>query len=158
MGSSPLVGCLERLKRRPGIQQRRHDGGPSSRRRLGDGKFDVTSGGIRKLRTQQSNSTCHEGRRGTCPSQGQWFALCAETGHPIYAAKRGVLVIVAAGNQGMLGSTAITRHPWALPVVAYDLHGRPTEHSNLGGSIGRRGIGAPGSRAASTVRSPFVVG
>jgi subtilisin family serine protease len=66
-----------------------------------------------------------------------------------YAAKRGVLVIVAAGNQGTLGSTAITRHPWALPVVAYDLQGKPTEHSNLGASIGRRGIGAPGERVTS---------
>lgn len=66
-----------------------------------------------------------------------------------YAARRGVLVIVAAGNQGTLGSTAITRHPWALPVVAYDLHGKPTDHSNLGGSIGRRGIGAPGERVTS---------
>ena len=88
-----------------------------------------------------------------------------------YAAKRGVVVIVAAGNQGMLGSTAITRHPWALPVVAYDLHGRPTEHSNLGGSIGRRGIGAPGDRVTSLgaegkpltlggtgVAAPFVTG
>jgi subtilisin family serine protease len=34
-------------------------------------------------------------------------------------------------------------------VVAYDLRGRPTEHSNLGGSIGRRGIGAPGDRVTS---------
>ena len=66
-----------------------------------------------------------------------------------YAAKRGVLVIVAAGNQGTLGSTAITRHPWALPVVAYNLHGRPTEHSNLGSSIGRHGIGAPGDGVTS---------
>lgn len=66
-----------------------------------------------------------------------------------HAARRGVLVIVAAGNQGTLGSTALTRHPWALPVVAYDLQGKPTKQSNLGGSIGRRGIGAPGDRVTS---------
>lgn len=66
-----------------------------------------------------------------------------------HAAKRGVIVIVAAGNQGTLGSSAITRHPWVLPVVAYDLQGKPTEQSNLGGSIGRRGIGAPGERVTS---------
>jgi subtilisin family serine protease len=65
------------------------------------------------------------------------------------AAKRGVIVIVAAGNQGSLGSTAITRHPWVVPVVAYDLQGKPTDHSNLGSSIGRRGLGAPGSRVTS---------
>ena len=47
------------------------------------------------------------------------------------AAKRGVIVIAAAGNQGTLGSTAITRHPWVIPVVAYDLQGKPMNHSNL---------------------------
>ena len=57
------------------------------------------------------------------------------------AARRGVIVVVAAGNQGTLGSTAITRHPWVIPVVAYDLQGRPMDHSNLGSSIGRRGLG-----------------
>jgi subtilisin family serine protease len=65
------------------------------------------------------------------------------------AAKRGVIVIVAAGNQGTLGSTAITCHPWVIPVVGYDLQGRPMNHSNLGSSIGRRGLGAPGDRITS---------
>ena len=65
------------------------------------------------------------------------------------AARRGVIVVVAAGNQGTLGSTAITRHPWVIPVVAYDLRGRPMEHSNLGSSIGRRGLGASGDRVTS---------
>jgi subtilisin family serine protease len=66
-----------------------------------------------------------------------------------HAARRGVIVIVAAGNQGTLGSTAITRHPWVLPVVAYDLQGKPMNHSNLGNSIGRRGLGAPGDKITS---------
>lgn len=66
-----------------------------------------------------------------------------------YAAKRGVIVVAAAGNQGTLGSTAITRHPWVIPVVAYDLQGRPMDQSNLGSSIGRRGLGAPGDRITS---------
>jgi subtilisin family serine protease len=65
------------------------------------------------------------------------------------AARRGVIVIAAAGNQGTLGSTAITCHPWVIPVVGYDLHGRPMNHSNLGSSIGRRGLGAPGDRITS---------
>jgi subtilisin family serine protease len=60
-----------------------------------------------------------------------------------------VIVIVAAGNQGTVGSTAITCHPWVIPVVGYDLQGRPMNHSNLGGSIGRRGLGAPGDRITS---------
>jgi len=66
-----------------------------------------------------------------------------------HAARRGVIVIVAAGNQGTLGSTAITCHPWVIPVVGYDLQGRPMNHSNLGSSIGRRGLGAPGDRITS---------
>src|SRR5262249_21329524 len=65
------------------------------------------------------------------------------------ALRRGVIVIVAAGNQGTLGSTAITCHPCVIPVVGYDLHGRPMNHSNLGSSIGRRGLGAPGDRITS---------
>jgi len=65
------------------------------------------------------------------------------------AAARGVIVIVAAGNEGTLGSTALTCHPWVVPVVAYDLQGRPLRHSNIGGSIGRRGLGAPGAGITS---------
>jgi len=87
------------------------------------------------------------------------------------AAKRGVIVIAAAGNQGTLGSTAITRHPWVIPVVGYDLQGRPMNDSNLGSSIGKRGLGAPGDGIASlgaagapltiagtSVATPFVTG
>jgi len=64
-------------------------------------------------------------------------------------ARRGVIVTVAAGNQGTLGSTAITSHPWVIPVIGYDLQGRPMNLSNLGSSIGRRGLGAPGDRITS---------
>lgn len=66
-----------------------------------------------------------------------------------YAVKRGVLVVAAAGNQGTIGSTAITRHPWVIPVVACDLQGRPISYSNLGSSIGRRGLMAPGDKITS---------
>jgi len=65
------------------------------------------------------------------------------------ALRRGVLIVVAAGNQGTLGSSVLTRHPWVIPVVAYDLHGRPMDQSNLGHSIGRRGVGAPGDAIIS---------
>jgi subtilisin family serine protease len=65
------------------------------------------------------------------------------------AARRGVIVVAAAGNQGTLGSTAITSHPWVIPVVAYGAHGRPLSQSNLGSSIGRRGLGAPGEQITS---------
>jgi len=66
-----------------------------------------------------------------------------------YAVRRGVPVIAAAGNQGAVGSTAITRHPWVTPVVACDLQGRPISYSNLGSSIGRRGLRAPGDNITS---------
>ena len=66
-----------------------------------------------------------------------------------YAAKRGVIAVAAAGNQGTLGSSAITRHPWVIPVAACDLRGRPVSQSNLGSSIGRRGLRAPGEEITS---------
>ena len=87
------------------------------------------------------------------------------------AIRRGVIVVAAAGNQGTLGSSAITRHPWVIPVVACDLEGRPTNESNLGSSIGRRGLSAPGDGITSlgaegqsltlggtSVAVPFVTG
>lgn len=66
-----------------------------------------------------------------------------------YATKRGVLIVAAAGNQGTLGSTTITRHPWVIPVVACTNLGQPINQSNLGSSIGRRGLRAPGDNVTS---------
>lgn len=87
------------------------------------------------------------------------------------ALNRGVLIVAAAGNQGTLGSSAITRHPWVIPVVACDLRGRPINESNLSSSIGLRGLSAPGDRITSlgsngealalggtSVAVPFVTG
>ena len=84
---------------------------------------------------------------------------------------RGVIVVAAAGNQGILGSSAITRHQWVIPVIACNLYGRPINESNLGSSIGRRGLSAPGSGVTSlgaegqpvtlsgtSVAVPFVTG
>jgi subtilisin family serine protease len=86
-------------------------------------------------------------------------------------ATRGVIVVAAAGNQGTLGSSAITRHPWVIPVVACNARGRPMNESNLGSSIGRRGLRAPGDGITSlgakgpsltlggtSVAAPFVTG
>jgi subtilisin family serine protease len=66
-----------------------------------------------------------------------------------YAARRRVIAIAAAGNQGTLGSSVITRHPWVIPVSACDLRGRPVSQSNLGSSIGRQGLSAPGEDITS---------
>jgi subtilisin family serine protease len=65
------------------------------------------------------------------------------------AARGGAIVVAAAGNQGTLGSSAITRHPWVIPVAACDLRGRPLNESNLGSSIGKRGLRAPGKDITS---------
>ncbi len=78
--------------------------------------------------------------------------------HPIdqaleQAVRRGVIVVAAAGNQGTLGSSAITRHPWVIPVVACNRHGHVLELSNLGASIGRNGLMAPGQDIVSLVAS-----
>jgi subtilisin family serine protease len=66
-----------------------------------------------------------------------------------FAARRGVLVVAAAGNRATLGSSAITRHPAVIPVVAYDRGGQPMSQSTLGSSAGRRGLGAPGEAIVS---------
>ena len=66
-----------------------------------------------------------------------------------YSAGRGAIVVAAAGNQGTVGSSAITRHPWVIPVGACDLRGKPISYSNLGNSIGRRGLIAPGDGITS---------
>jgi subtilisin family serine protease len=66
-----------------------------------------------------------------------------------HAARCGVITVAAAGNQGTIGSSVIIRHAWVIPVVAYDLSGRPISQSNLGSSIGRRGLGAPGVNVTS---------
>ena len=66
-----------------------------------------------------------------------------------HAAAHGTLVVAAAGNQGTIGGSPITRHPWVIPVVACDVAGRPLAVSNLGSSIARRGLMAPGEAVTS---------
>jgi subtilisin family serine protease len=66
-----------------------------------------------------------------------------------YAARRRVITVAAAGNQGTVGSSAITRHPWVIPVIACNIQGRPLNESNLAGSIGRQGLSAPGENIIS---------
>ena len=66
-----------------------------------------------------------------------------------YAANRGVIIVAAAGNQGAVGSTAITRHPWVIPVIACDNLGIALQLSNISNSIGRHGLRAPGDNITS---------
>ena len=97
-----------------------------------------------------------------CIDAGAWVVnLSAAMGQPSisaepelhdaldYAARQGVIVVAAAGNQGMLGSSVITRHRWVVPVVGYGVDGRPMVQSNLGRSMGRHGLGAPGEDVTS---------
>jgi subtilisin family serine protease len=76
-----------------------------------------------------------------------------------FAASRGAICVAAAGNEGLLGSSAITRHQWVIPVAACDPSGHPAEGSNLGHSIGRRGLMAPGEgiRSLASAREEFSV-
>jgi len=88
-----------------------------------------------------------------------------------YAAQRSVIVVAAAGNQGVVGSSVITRNPWVIPVASCDLRGRPLDQSNLGSSIGKRGVlapadnitglgagGKPITSCGTSVAAPFVTG
>jgi subtilisin family serine protease len=66
-----------------------------------------------------------------------------------YAATRGVLIAAAAGNQGEVGASVVSRHPWVISVAGCDPSGRPMSQSNFGSSIGRFGLLAPGDNITS---------
>lgn len=65
------------------------------------------------------------------------------------AARQGVLVVVASGNQGSIGASALARHAAVLPVAAANADGTIANLSNLGHSLGRRGLAAPGDNIES---------
>jgi subtilisin family serine protease len=104
---------------------------------LSDAIVDCVAAGVRVLNLSVAIAT---------PSPNRETSLEQALDH---AAARGALVVAAAGNQGTVGSTAITRHPWVIPVVASDRAGRPIAASNVAASIGRRGLSAPGDAITS---------
>ncbi|WP_454063644.1 S8 family peptidase [Candidatus Nitrospira salsa] len=66
-----------------------------------------------------------------------------------FAASRRAMLVSATGNQGTVGGTVLTQHIAVIPVMAYGLQSRPLDLSNLGLSIGRHGLGAPGENITS---------
>jgi subtilisin family serine protease len=67
-----------------------------------------------------------------------------------YALQKGVIIVVAAGNQGNIGNISLINHEWLIPVAACDENGRLDSMSNFGPSIGHRGLIAPGVNIRST--------
>ena len=155
--SAPVVPCSSALffQRRPARGSRQAPRPGSSPRPLRTA-FDA---GVRVLNLSAALSRS---------SAGTDLGLRHALDH---AAHRGVIVVAAAGNSGAVGGSAITSHPWVLPVVALDLAGRPLALSDLGWSAGRGGLGAPGEGvtslssagesppvAGTSIAAPFVTG
>ncbi|MDN5867083.1 MAG: S8 family serine peptidase [Candidatus Nitrosocosmicus sp.] len=67
-----------------------------------------------------------------------------------YAIRRGVIIVVAAGNQGNIGHNSLVSHDWPIPIVACDSTGKFSSVSNFGSSIGKNGLMAPGIDIEST--------
>ena len=67
-----------------------------------------------------------------------------------YALRKGVIIVAAAGNQGIIGNTPILSHQWLIPGTACDKNGRLDAMSNFGPSIGSRRLMAPGVNVNST--------
>jgi subtilisin family serine protease len=53
-----------------------------------------------------------------------------------YAVRKGVIIVVAAGNQGNIGNTSLIKHKWPIPVSACNRNGQLHPMSNFGQSIG----------------------
>jgi subtilisin family serine protease len=82
------------------------------------------------------------------------------------AADRGVLIVAASGNQGRIGTVPLFSHDWVVPVASCREDGAVDLRSNVGPSVGRRGLRAPGfpirggglEMGGSSVAAVFVAG
>ena len=76
---------------------------------------------------------------GVIPARDQMLGQALD-----HAASHGVIVVAAAGNDGRVGGSPLLSHRWVIPVSSTDEGGYPSASTNLGGSIGRNGVSAPG--------------
>jgi subtilisin family serine protease len=67
-----------------------------------------------------------------------------------YACLHDVIIIVASGNQGNIGSISLFNHPWIIPVAMCDEQSNFVMQSNFGPTIGKQGLMAPGVNITST--------
>jgi subtilisin family serine protease len=75
-----------------------------------------------------------------------------------YAARKGVVAVVAAGNQHRIGGPALTGHCWTLPVIACDFSGHPIAETNLSASAAKWGLSAPGEVTSMNPEGKPLVG
>jgi subtilisin family serine protease len=68
----------------------------------------------------------------------------------IYARSNDVIIIISAGNQHRVGGFSVLNNEWPIQVAACDQNNNPLVHSNLGISIRKYGVMAPGSAIRST--------
>ena len=125
---------------------------------LADAIVDAVNGGARLLNVSAAL---------VGPSRATERRLLEALDH---AMQRNAIVVGAAGNQA-IGSSAITRHPWVVPVLACDPAGLPVADANVSHMIGRRGLLAPGveirsldaggtltTLSGTSAAAPFVTG
>jgi PatG C-terminal/Subtilase family len=67
-----------------------------------------------------------------------------------HAARRGVILVAAAGNQGRIGFLPLFSHRWVIPVASCDANGTITPESNVSSTIGTYGLRAPGVNILTT--------
>lgn len=79
------------------------------------------------------------------------IVLCEElTDAYEYALRNNVLILAAAGNQGSVGYSPALYPTWVIPIAACDDKGVISSLSNIGPSVGKRGLLAPGERITSS--------
>jgi subtilisin family serine protease len=66
-----------------------------------------------------------------------------------YACNKGVIIVASSGNQGNIGGMSHIDNNWIIPVASCNQYGYLDFVSNIGCSIGKRGLLAPGVNITS---------